>query len=579
MASFDVAKLLNKITQDIPGIKTVLTALAKWDLSALTDVPDGAMQATTDSSNRLTIKKKVSGSYVNVGQLQHSADMVDGYHASASATANTVAVRNAQGALPGNVLGNAATADEATKLAAGSVLPVNQGGTGGTTASVARNNLDVAGGADFTAHVTTAGSPSVTGHVALDALAADGSATAAPGGFGLGVPGGAKIAAGTDLDSIVLPGFYSCSRNADVVTLSNCPTTQAFSLDVSFTAYGPRQELHEYGNRLAFVRDKNTATTFSDWAMLPNGITDSLNVESSTRAASATAVKAVNDSTVHTTGNETIGGTKTLTARPVITSNLGEKLRIINEEVTVGSAPAVNQYWQILMRDKNTELAGAFDVRQHTNNGIAARVLAYNKTAAGNSITSEIAVVARADGVSYAICPTPEAAATSNQIATAEWVLSHSSAEQVGDFIASFAATRAGCLLMNGGAVSRTTYAKLFALIGTAFGAGDGTTTFNLPNARDRVLQGANGNLMQYLAAGLPNITGALTQMTNQGTTAGGTGSGAFQETAHVAGGTEGGGYKSYRNYNFIASRSSSIYGASNTVQSAAITCNFFIKY
>lgn len=39
-----------------------------------------------------------------------------------------------------------------------------------------------------------------------------------------------------------------------------------------------------------------------------------------------------------------------------------------------------------------------------------------------------------------------------------------------------------GFLLCNGGAVSRTTYASLFAVIGTTYGAGDGSTTFNLPN-------------------------------------------------------------------------------------------------
>lgn len=41
-------------------------------------------------------------------------------------------------------------------------------------------------------------------------------------------------------------------------------------------------------------------------------------------------------------------------------------------------------------------------------------------------------------------------------------------------------------LICNGAAVSRTTYSELFALIGTTFGAGDGSTTFNLPDFRQR---------------------------------------------------------------------------------------------
>lgn len=49
-----------------------------------------------------------------------------------------------------------------------------------------------------------------------------------------------------------------------------------------------------------------------------------------------------------------------------------------------------------------------------------------------------------------------------------------------------------GWLKCDGSAVSRTTYATLFALIGTTYGAGDGSTTFNLPDMRGRVPVGQN---------------------------------------------------------------------------------------
>jgi microcystin-dependent protein len=42
-------------------------------------------------------------------------------------------------------------------------------------------------------------------------------------------------------------------------------------------------------------------------------------------------------------------------------------------------------------------------------------------------------------------------------------------------------------LLCDGSAVSRTTYRRLFGVIGTSFGAGDGSTTFNLPDLRGRL--------------------------------------------------------------------------------------------
>lgn len=47
-----------------------------------------------------------------------------------------------------------------------------------------------------------------------------------------------------------------------------------------------------------------------------------------------------------------------------------------------------------------------------------------------------------------------------------------------------------GWLKANGAAVSRTTYAPLFAAIGTTFGSGDGSTTFNLPDLRGEFLRG-----------------------------------------------------------------------------------------
>lgn len=48
----------------------------------------------------------------------------------------------------------------------------------------------------------------------------------------------------------------------------------------------------------------------------------------------------------------------------------------------------------------------------------------------------------------------------------------------------------AGWLKANGAAVSRTTYAALFAIIGTTYGAGDGSTTFNLPDLRGEFVRG-----------------------------------------------------------------------------------------
>lgn len=67
-----------------------------------------------------------------------------------------------------------------------------------------------------------------------------------------------------------------------------------------------------------------------------------------------------------------------------------------------------------------------------------------------------------------------------------------------------------GWLLCNGANVSRTTYANLFAAIGTNFGSGNGSTTFALPNLNGRFIEGTNstGSVGNTYSSGLPNITG-----------------------------------------------------------------------
>jgi len=62
---------------------------------------------------------------------------------------------------------------------------------------------------------------------------------------------------------------------------------------------------------------------------------------------------------------------------------------------------------------------------------------------------------------------------------------------QVGFFAMATAPT--GFLACSGQAVSRTTYAALFTAIGTIYGAGDGSTTFNLPDLRGEFLRGWDG--------------------------------------------------------------------------------------
>lgn len=61
-------------------------------------------------------------------------------------------------------------------------------------------------------------------------------------------------------------------------------------------------------------------------------------------------------------------------------------------------------------------------------------------------------------------------------------------------------------LICNGQAVSRTAYASLFARIGTTFGAGDSSTTFNVPNFTDRSPIGAGSTYNLAATAGAATV-------------------------------------------------------------------------
>lgn len=55
-----------------------------------------------------------------------------------------------------------------------------------------------------------------------------------------------------------------------------------------------------------------------------------------------------------------------------------------------------------------------------------------------------------------------------------------------------------GFLLCDGTAVSRTTYADLFGVIGTTYGVGDNSTTFNVPNLKGKVVVGVSGTETEF---------------------------------------------------------------------------------
>ena len=69
----------------------------------------------------------------------------------------------------------------------------------------------------------------------------------------------------------------------------------------------------------------------------------------------------------------------------------------------------------------------------------------------------------------------------------------------------------AGYLLCDGAAVSRSTYADLFAVISTTYGAGDSSTTFNVPDLQGKFPRGKSGTTNLATTGGANTVTVAVT--------------------------------------------------------------------
>ena len=134
-----------------------------------------------------------------------------------------------------------------------------------------------------------------------------------------------------------------------------------------------------------------------------------------------------------------------------------------------------------------------------------------------------------------------------------------------------------GYLLCNGASLSRTEFPELFAVLGTKCGSVD-SAHFTLPDTHHRFLEGTTtlSEVGQYIAAGLPNITGNLFDL-HGGTWLNADGSFSFTKNGNLMSAVEGS--FNYGNFTLDASRSSAIYGASSTVQVSAIFGQYLIRY
>jgi microcystin-dependent protein len=143
--------------------------------------------------------------------------------------------------------------------------------------------------------------------------------------------------------------------------------------------------------------------------------------------------------------------------------------------------------------------------------------------------------------------PTATVGTNTTQIATTAFVAASQAAGEVSFFAMSSAPT--GWIKANGAAISRTTYATLFTAIGTTFGVGDGSTTFNVPDLRGEFARGwddgrgidsgrafgsaqtgQNESHTHFVAKNTNGTNASSSDLTTTGAAAWGTGSGSLYE-------------------------------------------------
>ena len=150
-----------------------------------------------------------------------------------------------------------------------------------------------------------------------------------------------------------------------------------------------------------------------------------------------------------------------------------------------------------------------------------------------------------------------------------EVIKENSGGLEVGDPILTLSSTLGeNEIWLEGATVSRTTYSNLFSIYGTTYGAGDGSTTFKLPDFRNRTIWGADS--FGYIEAGLPNITadwGNTFIRQNDNIAPRGAATGVVSNAKAFSNGTE----NSINSIGFDASRSNLIYGNSTTVQPPSV--------
>lgn len=216
----------------------------------------------------------------------------------------------------------------------------------------------------------------------------------------------------------------------------------------------------------------------------------------------AVATKASDTAVVKLLGDQTIAGIKTLTSSPLFpTASAGDNTTKAATTAFVQTAIASLVDSSPAALDTLNELAAALGDDPNFATTIS--------TALGLK-----APLASPAFTGTPTAPTAAAGTSTTQLATTAFVAAALGVAVPSGVVVPYAGSAAptGWMLCAGQAVSRTTYAELFTAIGTTYGTGDGSTTFNLPDLRGRTVAGKdnmNGTAANRLTSGGSGVNGS----------------------------------------------------------------------
>lgn len=166
-------------------------------------------------------------------------------------------------------------------------------------------------------------------------------------------------------------------------------------------------------------------------------------------------------------------------------STTGNVYRAVTTHTGVNPETDVNGNWQIAFERGGTALLKSQNLADVPDKALARANLGISTTADYDSRYLR-------QSQNLADVPNKSTGRTNLDVYSKQEVIDLINNTQPAGEVAAFARNTApdGWLVCNGQAVSRTTYARLFAAIGTTFGAGNGSSTFNVPDLRGEFIRG-----------------------------------------------------------------------------------------